>query len=345
MMQKSQTTIKDIARELQISHSTVSRALSEDQKVSALVAEQTRKRVQQKAAELDYSPNLMAQGFVTGKTRTLGLLTYEIFWETFARQADQILKAADKQKYQVLMGLATNRRQEFPLENQVTQIRQFLSRGIEGLLIHTRGDAEESERIVNAVSERVPVVTFTSPIKDLSGIVVDMIMSFCEVTEHLIRLGHERIGFIGTDWNTDFVGSAKGKGYLLAMKKHGLAPQLIPGRTYPARAIYDLVKRLDDQFTALVCRSDYTAIGVCRGLREVGIRVPEDVAVVGYGNLEVAAFVTPPLTTLATPYEEIAERAMELMLEQLEGQDTPRPPRQITLQTSLIVRKSCGGRR
>ncbi|MXY81195.1 MAG: LacI family transcriptional regulator [Gemmatimonadetes bacterium] len=172
-----------------------------------------------------------------------------------------------------------------------------------------------------------------------------MIMSFCEVTEHLIRLGHERIGFIGTDWNTDFVGSAKGKGYLLAMKKHGLAPQLIPGRTYPARAIYDLVKRLGDQFTALVCRSDYTAIGVCRGLREVGIRVPEDVAVVGYGNLEVAAFVTPPLTTLATPYEEIAERAMELMLEQLEGQDTPRPPRQITLQTSLIVRKSCGGRR
>ncbi len=341
-MQKSQTTIKDIARELQISHSTVSRALSEDRKVSALVAEKTRKRVQQKAAELDYSPNLMAQGFVTGRTGTLGLLTYEIFRETFGRQTDQILRAADKQKYQILMGLATNRRQEFPLENQAIQIRQLLSRGIDGLLIHTRGDDKEPERIANTVGGRVPVVTFTSPIKNSSGIVVDTIMSFCEATEHLIRLGHERIGFIGTDWNTDFLGSAKGKGYLLAMQKHGLLPQRISGETYPAKATYHLGKRLGDQFTALVCRSDYTAIGVCRGLREVGIRVPEDVAVVGYGNLEVAAFVTPPLTTLATPYEAIAEMAMELMLEQLEGQDTPR---QITLRTSLIVRKSCGAHR
>ncbi len=342
MMQKNQTTIKDIARELQISHSTVSRALSEDRKVSALVAEKTRKRVQQKAAELEYSPNLMAQGFVTGRTGTLGLLTYEIFRETFGRQTDQILQAADKQKYQVLMGLATNRLQEFPLENQTMQVNQLLSRGIDGLLIHTRGDDEESERIVNTVRGRVPVVTFTSPTKNLSGIVVDMITSFCEATEHLIRLGHERIGFIGTDWNTDLVGAAKGKGYLLAMQKHGLPPQRIPSKTFPTKAPYLLGKTLGDQFTALVCRSDYTAIGVCRGLREAGIRVPEDMAVVGYGNLEVAAYVTPPLTTLAAPYESIAEMAMELMQEQLEGQDIPR---QITLRTSLIVRKSCGAHR
>ena len=342
-MKKKQATIKDIARELKISHSTVSRALSEDRKVSALVAEKTRKRVQQKAAELEYSPNLMAQGFVTGRTGTLGLLTYEIFRETFGRQTDLILQAADKQKYQVLMGLATNRLQEFPLENQTTQVNQLLSRGIDGLLIHTRGDDEESERIVNTVRGRVPVVTFTSPTENLSGIVVDMITSFCEATEHLIRLGHERIGFIETDWDTDFVGSAEGKGYLLAMQKHGLPPhhpQRIPGKTFPAKVTYDLGKKLGDQFTALVCQSDYTAISVCRGLREAGIRVPEDVAVVGYGNLEVAEYVTPPLTTLATPYEKIAKKAMKLMLEQLEGQGTPR---QITLQTCLKVRKSCGG--
>ena len=98
-MKKKQATIKDIARELKISHSTVSRALSEDRKVSALVAEKTRKRVQQVAAKLDYSPNLMAQGFVTGRTSTLGLLTYQIFLETFGSQTGQILRAADKQKY------------------------------------------------------------------------------------------------------------------------------------------------------------------------------------------------------------------------------------------------------
>ncbi len=338
-MKKKQSTIKDIARELKISHSTVSRALSENRKVSALVKEETRKRVQQVAADLNYSPNLMAQGFVTGKTGTLGLLTHEIFQETFARQIDQILQAAYKQKYQVLMGLVAKSLQEFPLEDRATQIEQLVSRGIDGLLIHTWGVARESERILDAIRGHVPVVTFTYPIKNLSGVVIDDITSFRKATEHLIRLGHERIGFIGTDWSKNFVGSAKGKGYLLAMQKHGLTPELIHSKTFATKPTSRLGKSLGDQFTAIVCRNDYTAIGVCCGLREAGLGVPEDVAVVGYGDLEVSAYVTPALTTLAIPYEAIAETAMGLMLEQLEGEDTPR---QVTLGTSLIVRESCG---
>ncbi len=338
-MKKKQATIKDIARELKISHSTVSRALSEDQKVSALVAEKTRKRVQQKAADLDYSPNLMAQAFVTGRTGTLGLLTYEIAQETIGRQTDRILRETDKQSYQVLIGMAPSRLQELPLEDQTLQIEQLLSRGIDGLLIHTRGDQRESERISNAVRGRVPVVTFTHPIQNLSGVVVEEITSFFEATEHLIRLGHKRIGFIGMDWNENFRGAAKGKGYLLAMQKHGLIPKRIPSRTFAKKPTHCLEKRLDDQFTALVCRNDYTAIIACHGLRAAGLRVPEDVAVVGNGDLGLAAYVTPALTTLATPYEAIAQAAMELMLEQLEGQDMSR---QVTLKSPLVVRDSCG---
>ena len=339
-MIKKQATIKDIARELQISHSTVSRALSQDRKVSALVKEETRKRVQQVATELDYSPNLMAQGFVTGRTGTLGLLAYQISLEMFGRQTDQILRAADKQKYHILMGMAPNRFQELPLEDQTLQIRQLLSRGIDGLFIHTRGDRGESERILNAVRGRMPVVTFTDLIQNLSGVVLEEITSFCEATEYLIRLGHERIGFIGTDWNKNRVGSAKGKGYLLAMQKHGLTPKRISGKTFPRKPTHRLGKKLGDRFTALVCRNDYEAIIACHGLRAAGFRVPEDVAVVGNGNLELAAYVTPALTTLAIPYEAIAQAAMELMLEQLEGRQDE--PRQVTLKSSLIVRESCG---
>ena len=338
-MKKKQATIKDIARELQISHSTVSRALSEDQKVSALVAEKTRKRVQQVAAELNYSPNLMAQAFVTGRTGTLGLLTYEIARETVGRQTDRILRETDKQRYQVLIGMAPNRLQELPLEYQTLQIEQLLSRGIDGLLIHTRGDQGESERILNAVRGRVPVVTFTHPTQDLSGVVVEEMTNFCEATEHLIQLGHERIGFIGPDWNKNFVSSAKGKGYMLAMQKHSLTPKRIPSKTFPEKPTHCLGKRLGDRFTALVCRNDYTAIIACHGLRAAGFRVPEDVAVVGNGNLELAAYVTPSLTTLATPYKAIAQAAMELMLEQLEGQEMSR---QVTLESPLVVRESCG---
>ena len=341
-MKKKRATIKDIARELGVSIATISRALSKDQKVSALVTEKTRKRVLQKATELDYTPNLLALGFVTGKTNTLGLLTHHISREMFANQATHILRAAKQHDYEIVVGMPTDR---FPRaeEDQIKDIKKLLSRGIDGLLIDTRGVVGESDVILNAVGELVPMVTFHYPIPNLSGVVLNNVTSFCEATEHLIRLGHERIGFIGTNWETNNLGSDKGKGYLLAMQKHGLTPQHIPGKTASLEPAYQLGKRLaGEPFTALVCRSDYTAIGVCRGLQESGLRVPEDVAVVGYGNIEVGAYMTPALTTLATPREAIAQGVIELMLEQLEGQETPR---QITLETPLIVRESCGANR
>ncbi len=276
----------------------------------------------------------------TQLTDTLGLLTYQISRETFGRQTDQILRAAYKQKYQIVISIAPNRTSRDPLDDQTRQIKQLLSQGIGGLLIHTRGDKRESDHIVNTVQGRVPVVTFHRPTPNLNGVVLDDAASFCEATNHLIRLGHERIGFVGPEWNGAIPVLAKAKGYSLAMQKHGLVREFPPALGIYAKGGYLQGKTLGDQFTALVCRDDYTAIGVCRGLREVGIRVPEDVAVVGNGDLGVAEHMTPALTTLATPYEAIAQAALELMLEQLAG--GPGSARQVTLQAPLVVRESCG---
>ena len=282
---------------------------------------------------------MITQKIGAERTGTLGLLTYRISREMFCRQADYILRSAYEQGYQVVMSIAAHRKPLAPLDHQTMQIKELISRGLDGLLINTRGDGEEAERIVDTVRGRVPVVVFHHPTPNLSGVVLDETSGYYEATEHLIRLGHERIGFIGTDWRTRYVGSAKAKGYFLAMRKHGLTPQRISGKTALLEPAYQLGKRLGDRFTALVCRSDYTAIGVCRGLREAGIRVPEDVAVVGSGDIEVGSCVTSALTTMATPYEVIAQAVMELMLEQLGG---GHEPRQITLKSPLIVRESCG---
>ena len=336
-MKKKQATIKDIARKLGISYSTVSRALSPH--ASVLVKEKTRELVRQTAAEMDYSPNLMARGIVMGKTGTLGLLTYQIFQEAFGRQTDQILRTADEHDYQIMMGVAIPQSSR---DDETAQIKQLISWGVDGLLVHTRGDEGESERILDAVKGRVPVVTLHYPVENLSGVVLDYVANFSEATEHLIELGHEQIGFIGEDWNEASPISAKGKGYLLAMQQRGLTPRHIPVSDIFAESGYRQGRELGDQFTALVCRDDYTAIGVCKGLRESGLRIPEDVAVVGSGNIDVAAYVTPALTTLVTPYEAIAQAAMDLMLERLEERDTPR---QITLKSHLIVRESCGAKK
>ncbi len=336
-MNKRSVTIKDIARQLGISYSTVSRALSPH--ASVLVKEETRELVRQTASDMDYSPNLMARGIVMGKTGTLGLLTYQIFQEAFGYQTDQILKVADEYDYQIMMGVASNRIPKNPRDDQITQVKQLVSWGVDGLLIHTRGDEGESERILGAVKGRVPVVTFFCPTQNMSGVILDLVSDFYEATEHLIKLGHEQIGFIGESRNEASPLSNKAKGYLLAMQKHGLTPKHIPINSIYSEAGYHLGKELGDQFTACVCQDDYTAIGVCRGLWELGIRVPNDVAVVGNGDIEAAAYMMPSLTTLATPYEAIAQTVMDLMLEQLEGQDKPR---QVILKSRLVVRESCG---
>ena len=291
-MSKKRVTVRDIARRLGISHMTVSRALSADPKVSALVAEKTRKRVQRVATELDYTPNLLARAFLTGRSGTLGLLTFKIYRETFGSQADQILRAAKRQNYQILVSLAADRFSEASLDDQIEQIKELIARGVEGLLINTRGEEDESERILNTVKGRVPVVTFGHPTsQELSGVEQDDTASFAEITAHLIRLGHERIGFIGSDWNRNRVGSAKGRGYFQAMQEHGLTPERLPANPL-IRSGYQLGQTVRDRFTAYVCRSDYLAIGLCRGLREAGLRIPEDVAVVGHGDLDVSAYFT-----------------------------------------------------
>ena len=336
---KKQVTSRDIAQQLGISQSTVSRALSENPKESALVTEKTRKRVEQKAAEMNYRPNLMARGVSTGRTYTLGLLTYHIALEMFGSQTGQILRVAESHNYQILLGVAANWIPTTSLDDQTKQINQLMSRGIDGLFINTWGDEGEAERVLDAVEGRAPVVTFVYPIKGLSGVVLDQVSGYYEATAHLIRLGHERIGFVGPEWDEASPISAKAKGYLLAMQKFGLSHEFIHSRGLQAEGGYIQAKKFGDRFTALVCRCDYTAIGVCQGLREAGIRVPDDVAVVGNGDIDVAAYTNPGLTTLAIPYEAIAQAAMELMLEQLEGQETPR---QVTLKSSLIVRESCG---
>ena len=334
LMTDRPTSIKDIARELGISYATVSRALSRDRRVSAKVTEETRKRVKRKAAQMDYSPNLNAQGMVTGRTGTLGLLACEIARETHGRLADHVLRAAGSHEYRILLDTSTGRDGPVSLDEQARQIKQFLARRVDGLLIDTSLIRGESNSIPEMVRGQVPVVTLTHPIADLGGVLVDETASFYEAAEHLIRLGHQRIGFVGADGIRTVLDSDGEEGYVQAMRKHGLSPRRMPGNSLPASPGQNPGAR----FTALVCRSDYTAMNVCRQLREAGLRVPEDVAVTGFGNISAGPCLTPALTSLAPPDEAMAQAAMDLMLEQLQG----RPPRRVTFKCELLVRESCG---
>ena len=126
----------------------------------------------------------------------------------------------------------------------------------------------------------------------------------------------------------------------MAMRDNDIPHEIIPPLGIRGEGGYIQGQNLRDRFTALVCRDDYTAIGICRGLRDVGLRIPEDVAVVGFGDIDVSAYLSPALTTMAVPYEEIALSAMDLLLRKIGGEDTTD---RVTLRSRLIVRESCGG--
>ena len=330
-------TIKDIARRLGISYSTVSRALSSRR--SHLVKEQTRLLVEQTAEDMDYSPNLMAQTLVQGTGGVLGLLTNRIGPEIIGRQISHLVRIAGRHGYQVLVAAAAGQTASSLESERVEQLMQLTSRDVDGILIQTIGDEAESASIVHAVPRKLPVATFGYAADDVTGVSLDLASGIQEVTEHLIGLGHERICFLGEDGIRADGLPALGAGYRHAMRKHGLTPRLAPVEAARTRSGYHLGKELGGRFTALVCCCDYTALGVCRALIESGLRVPDDVAVTGCGDFEVSAYVSPSLTTLSIPFEEIALAAIQGILRQLQGQPVPRGR---SFKPHLTLRESCG---
>lgn len=357
-MRNRPVTIKDIARRLGISYSTVSRALSP--RTSHLVKEQTRLLVRRTAAEMDYSPNLMAQAFVQGTEGVLGLVTSRIGQEFTGRQINHLVQTAALHGYQVLVAAVSSRtatsgktggadrsarakRAERSARSaQDEQTEQFMhlkARDVDGILVQALGDESESARIVHAAGGQLPVAAFGYAVDEVSSVLLNPAPGMQAVTEHLIGLGHTRICFLGEDPIGSGGPRSHVAGYRSAMRRHGLAPRIVPVETGNARSGYNIGRALRGRYTALVCCSDHTALGVCRGLIESGVRVPGDMAVTGFGDSEVSAFVRPSLTTLSIPFEDMAARTVQGILRQIHGHPTPG---RSVFKPHLIVRESCG---
>ena len=174
---------------------------------------------------------------------------------------------------------------------------------------------------------------------DVSIVIPNPAPGMQAVTEHLIGLGHERICFLGEDPIGSDGPLSHVKGYRNAMRRHGLTPRIVPVEAGSARSGYNLGRALRGRYTALACCCDYTALGVCKGLIESGVQVPDDMAVTGFGNSEVSAYVSPSLTTLSIPFEDMAARAVQGILRQIHSDPAPRCS---VFTPRLTVRESCG---
>lgn len=337
-------TIRDIARIAGVSRSTVSLALNDSPRINP----DTKKRVLEIVDKLDYHPNAMARALVEKRSRVFALVVPKIdgvFRDYyFAETVSGITDAIYDEGYSLMLQVAS----EAFIERNVHE-RLFKERRIDGMLIV--GSLTTDIWIEQLREKGHPICLVNSLWDGVSSVVADNRAGAESVVDHLVSLGHRDIGYIkGLDITT--VGIQRDEGFKAALAKHGLKydEEMVAygnfSETSGFEAMGEILKR-KRRPSAIFAMNDRMAIGAMRAIRESGMSVPEDIAIVGADDIELAHYVTPTLTTIRQPMDEIGRLAVDKLLSAL-GRDpredlpTGIKPFNHTLDTTLIVRESCG---
>lgn len=329
-MRKNSVTIKDVAREAGVNVSTVSRALSGGYGVH----EATREKVIRVAARLSYRPNSMAKGLVTGQSSTIGLLISDIRNPFFAELARGAEDAAQKAGFQVFLCNS-----DLDPNKQMRYFQALRARRVDGIIMNSilnLGAAEQQE----LAEAEIPVVLLNRPESQtcFSTVSVDNFQGGYLAGQHLCALGHRFIGHI-TGPRSHGNLSQRWKGFLKACEAH--EGQIEPTILYGEQSFdggSDLTKKLFDRHpsvTAIFAGNDIMAFGALCALTEMGLKVPDDVSLIGFDDLELARIVTPPLTTIQQPKYEIGRAAVQILLAR------NNVPEHRVFGVSLVERKSC----
>ena len=337
------TRLKDIAEALDVSIVTVSKVLRGKTDVSA----ETRDRVLRKMEELHYKPNMIARGLASGRSYTVGLIVPDVADPFFAELARSLGAQLRKQNYQLVLTSAD----EDPAVEQ-HEAENLLQRGVDALLIAScQQDADGLAAALEGSQEgRTPCVLLDRmlPGAEANFVGTDDVLAGRLATEHLLKLGRKRIAHLASSGTS--TAQDRLQGYREALEAAGLpyAPELVvkcdlqSGR--PDALGRDAMQRLVEQPEhpdAVFCYSDLLAVGAVRAARAMGRRVPEDVAVIGCGNLSLSEYLEVPLSSVDQGTAELGERAAKLALE-LIGSKGERGAQQVLVAPKVVARASTG---
>ncbi len=332
--EKRRLDIRDVAKHARVSIATVSRTINRIPTVDKQLAE----RVWKAIGELNYFPNTQARALVSGRTRLLGLLVSEITNPFFPELIEGFEEIAVAHGYEILIG-STN----YDLARMTSCIRRMLERHVEGVAVMTFGI--EQPLLEELSSRDIPMVFVDSGPAGpfVRALIVDYLKGIREGVQHLAALGHRNIGFVSGPLRQ---GSAQARkaAFIASMEEIGVRPTaawLIEGdHTLEGgmRAMERLLS-LPHVPTAVMCSNDMTAIGALRVLARAGLRVPEDMSVIGFDDIHLAEFVYPPLTTVHMSRKDLARGAFE-SLRSIAENVAPPQQRHWTIPTKLIVRQS-----
>lgn len=336
MMKTPQITIRDLALKLNVSISTVSRALRNAPDIN----EETKQAVLEMARRLKYEPNKVAQSLRSNRTNTLGVIVPEIELHFFSASISGIQEYATQQGYTIMI---TQSMESYAAEKN--NLQMLVANRVDGVIISLSTQTRNVDHVWDLLERNIPVVMFDRVSEDLnvSKVIVDDHDGAFKVVNHLIKTGCKRIAYLGGPENL-YISQQRKKGYLDALKKHNypvLEDIIIHSKDLQHDPINGARKLLDmkDRPDAIFCVIDPVAITTIQLAKEKGISIPDEVSIAGFTNEPVSQYIEPSLTTVAQPAFELGQEAARLFFDQIRDRENFNPVTKL-VPTELIIRNS-----
>ena len=326
-------TIREVAESAGVSYATVSHVINN----TRLVSPETRERVVAAMDALHYRPNALARSLRQGKTNTIGLVLPDSANPFFAEISRSIEDEAFKKGYSVFLCNT-----ELDTQRELFYVDVLSKKQVDGIIFVAAGDQADSVDFLLQRSMPLVMVDRNVPTVEADAVLTDNQLGGFLATQHLLELGHTRIACIAGP--SSITPSAERIiGYRKALEQAGISydENLIVRGDYHAQSGMEITHSLlamTPRPTAIFALNDLMAIGALRAATEAGFSIPNDLAVVGYDDLEIARFTNPPLTTVAQPKKEIGRQAVHLLVDRMSQKS--RPPSRLVLPPELIVRRS-----
>lgn len=324
---------------------TVSRVINR----SGYVSEETRSKIVKAAKEMNYRRNGLARNLKRQYTETVGLVLGDISNPYSTELARAVRETLSLRGFNLFICIS-----EHSAKEDIAAFESLVNHSVDGIIVATRSNAAGDEYLRGIVENNVPVVVIGRDFQheSVDYVSADNLRGGFEATRHLIDLGHRRIGFIGANLS----GGERLKrlqGYLNALEQHQISvdERLITGRRESGTDIpgystervgYEGMKRLLSlpvRPTAVFARNDFTAIGAMTAIKEAGLKIPEDVAIVGFDDIPLAIHTSPPLSTVRQPMRRQGQLAAEMLLKRIENNEIVIREESI-LSCELVVRQS-----
>lgn len=328
-------SIHEVAKRAKVSIATVSRTING----VPTVTPQLSRRVWKVIEELGYYPNTQARALVSGRSRIFGLIVSEITNPFFPEIVQEFEDMAVQHNYEVLLTSTVHESKRMALS-----VRRMIERRVDGVAIVTFG--MEEALFEDLKSRNVPLVFIDvgPPLPRISNIRIDYLHGIRQAVQHVAALRHDRIAFISGPLSLKSA-VARRRAFGQAMEEIGLAvePQYVIEGTHTMEggiAAMKTLLALRARPTAVICSNDMTAIGAMRQGYDQGVRIPRDLSVIGFDDIRLAQFVTPPLTTVRMSQIEIARLAFRALLTEVQRKAPAPTGSEYTLKTVLVLRDS-----